>query len=116
MEEIKETMENVIEKTTENAELVKEKAEEALETVAQMDASTIVKIGVVGGLVGAAAGTFVFKPIRDKIAGIPAWVKGLKAKSDESKIEKKAEAAQKKIEKLQKSIDEANALKEENKD
>ena len=114
--DINETMENAIEKVSEEAETVREKAEEALNYVAEMDVSTIAKIGVVGGLVGAAAGVFVFKPISDKIASIPSRVKQLKANADNKLKENRKDATKKMIAELQKQLDELEAPEENNKE
>ena len=110
--DINETMDSVVEEVSDKAEVVKNAADEAFKYVSSLDGSTIAKIGVVGGIVGAAAGAFVFKPIADKIAAIPKKVKNLAEESTEKLSEKERIAMEKKIAKMQAKLDALDASKE----
>lgn len=112
MDENINNFEEVVEASTDAAEVVKEKAEEALVYVSEMDTSTIVKIGVVGGLVGAAASTFVFKPIRDKIVLIPDRMRQFRENQVRKLEDAKTAAANAEIERLKKKLEAVEALKE----
>ena len=109
---ILENVQEAVVESTDAAEIVKEKAEEALNYVCEMDTSTIVKIGVVGGLVGAAAGTFVFKPIRDKIVLIPDRIRQFRENQAKKLEDQKAAARDAEIARLQKKLEAVEALKE----
>ena len=110
--DINETMNTVVEETSDKAEVIKNAAEEAFGYVASLDGSTIAKIGVVGGIVGAAAGAFVFKPIADKIAAIPKGLRNIAAESTEKLSDRERVAMEKKIAKMQAKLDALDASKE----